>query len=142
MKPLPFATSALLFWAALSLRAGENWYQPGRALISLAGGFTDGTVFSPITDGKHVWFFNRCSSMGCYAASPTRVGRYLFLPVVTGTLYGINTEIDSLRSDALVAINDFGPGGETWTLATVTYADHRLYAHTMKENLCIEAGEK
>ena len=30
------------------------------------GGFTDGTVFAPITDGEHVWFFNRCGSMGCY----------------------------------------------------------------------------
>ncbi len=39
---------------------------PGSAFISLAGGFTDGTVFAPITDGEHVWFFNRCGSMGCY----------------------------------------------------------------------------
>ncbi|MEO1992182.1 MAG: hypothetical protein ABGW78_09650, partial [Pirellulales bacterium] len=29
---------------------------PGHAFISLAGGFTDGTVFAPITDGNHVWF--------------------------------------------------------------------------------------
>jgi hypothetical protein len=39
---------------------------PGTAFISLAGGFTDGTVFAPITDGEHVWFFNRCGSMACY----------------------------------------------------------------------------
>ena len=39
---------------------------PGSVFISLAGGFTDGTVFAPITDGEHVWFFNRCGSMGCY----------------------------------------------------------------------------
>ena len=39
---------------------------PGTAFISLAGGFTDGTVFAPITDGEHVWFFNRCGAMGCY----------------------------------------------------------------------------
>ena len=49
--------------------SGEILWQvklPGSALISLAGGFTDGTVFAPITDGQHVWFFNRCGSMGCY----------------------------------------------------------------------------
>ena len=39
---------------------------PGSAFISLAGGFTDGTVFAPITDGEHVWFFNRCGAIGCY----------------------------------------------------------------------------
>ena len=74
------------------------------------------------------------------AASPTCVGRFLFLPVVTGTVYVINTEIDALTPAALVAVNDLGPGGETWTLATVTYANERLYAHTMKELICIEAG--
>ncbi|WP_182866831.1 outer membrane protein assembly factor BamB family protein [Stieleria mannarensis] len=73
------------------------------------------------------------------AASPTRVGRYLFLPVVTGTVYVIDTDIDALTPEALVSVNDLGTGGETWTLATVTYANERLYAHTMKEILCIEA---
>lgn len=73
------------------------------------------------------------------AASPTLVGRYLFLPVVTGTVYVIDTEVDSLTPKAIAAINDLGPGGETWTLATLTYANKRLYAHTMKEIICIEA---
>jgi hypothetical protein len=39
---------------------------PGSVTISINGGFSDGTVFGPITDGKYVWFFNRCGSMGCY----------------------------------------------------------------------------
>lgn len=73
------------------------------------------------------------------AASPVLIGRYLLLPVVTGTVYVIDTYADELTPEALVAINDLGPGGETWTLATVTYANQRLYAHTMKEVICIEA---
>ena len=76
------------------------------------------------------------------AASPTRVGKYLFLPVVTGTVYVIDTTVESLSSQAIVAINDLGPGGETWTLATLTYTKNRLYAHTMKEIICIEAGHQ
>ena len=76
------------------------------------------------------------------AASPTLVGHYLFLPVVTGTVYVIDTNVGELSPKALVAVNDLGPGGETWTLATVTYANERLYAHTMKEIICIEAGGK
>lgn len=76
------------------------------------------------------------------AASPTLVGRHLFLPVVTGTVYVIDTEVETLAPEAVVAVNDLGPGGETWTLATVTYARKRLYAHTMKEIICIEADDK
>lgn len=75
------------------------------------------------------------------AASPTRVGRYLFLPVVTGTVYVIDTEVDMLGPDALVAINDLGPGGETWSLASLTFAGGRLYGHTMTEVICIGALE-
>ena len=58
--------------------------------------------------------------------------------MVTGTVHVIDTEIAELSPDALIATNDLGPGGETWTLATVTFANGRLYAHTMTEILCIE----
>jgi len=72
------------------------------------------------------------------AASPTRVGKYLFLPLVTGTVHVIDTEVAALSPESLVATNDLGPGGETWTLASVTFAGGRLYAHTMREIVCIE----
>lgn len=72
------------------------------------------------------------------AASPIRVGRYLFLALVTGTVHVIDTEVEALSPESLVAINDLGPGAETWTLASLTYSGGRLYAHTMKEILCIE----
>lgn len=71
------------------------------------------------------------------AASPTRVGRYLFLPVVTGTVYVIDTSVKQLSPKSLVAVNDLGPGGETWTLSSLTSSKGRLYAHTMKEIICI-----
>ena len=57
--------------------------------------------------------------------------------MVTGTVYVIDTEIGTLSPDALVAINDLGPGGETWTLASLTFADGCLFGHTMKEIVCI-----
>ncbi|MCB1210341.1 MAG: hypothetical protein KDK97_13485, partial [Verrucomicrobiales bacterium] len=72
------------------------------------------------------------------AASPTRVGRYLFLPVVTGTVYVIDTEVQPLSPKSIVAVNDLGPGGETWSLASLTFSNGRLFAHTMKEIVCIE----
>ncbi|MEJ6560210.1 MAG: PQQ-binding-like beta-propeller repeat protein [Akkermansiaceae bacterium] len=71
-------------------------------------------------------------------ASPTRVGRYLFLTMVTGTVHVIDTEAEQLSPTSLISVNDLGPGGETWTLASLTFAGDRLYAHTMKEIICIE----
>ncbi|MEM9017127.1 MAG: serine/threonine protein kinase, partial [Verrucomicrobiota bacterium] len=72
------------------------------------------------------------------AASPTRVGRYLFFPVVTGTVYVIDTEVEELSREAIVAINDLGTGGETWTLANLTFSAGKLFTQTMTEVICIE----
>jgi outer membrane protein assembly factor BamB len=71
------------------------------------------------------------------AASPTLIGRYLFFPVVTGTVYVIDTTVDRLSPKALVAVNDLGLGGETWTLSSLTFSQGRLFAHTMREVICI-----
>lgn len=76
------------------------------------------------------------------AASPTLVGRYLFFPVVTGTVYVIDTQVEQLSPKSLVAINDLGPGGETWSLASVTYGNGGIYAHTMKEIVCIKTSSE
>ncbi len=92
-----------------------------------AGGFAVGNKGHNKTGWGHI-----------SAASPTLVGRYLFLPVVTGTVYVIDTKVEQLSPESLVAVNDLGLGGETWTLASLTYAKGRLYAHTMKEIVCIE----
>lgn len=72
------------------------------------------------------------------AASPTRVGPWLFFPVVTGTVYVVDSRVEELSPPALVAVNDVGPATKTWNLASVTAAGGRLYAHTMTELICIE----
>lgn len=71
------------------------------------------------------------------AASPILVGRHLFFPVMNGTVYVIDALAETLDEKALVAVNDLGPAGETWTLASFSYARGRLWMHTMKEVLCI-----
>jgi outer membrane protein assembly factor BamB len=76
------------------------------------------------------------------AASPILVGPYLYCPVVTGTTYVIDTRVSPLDETALVAVNDLGPGGQTWTLSSLSYANGRLYTHTMREIICIEDSKK
>ncbi|NND98680.1 MAG: PQQ-like beta-propeller repeat protein [Pirellulaceae bacterium] len=72
------------------------------------------------------------------AASPILVGKFLYWPVVTGTVYVLDTTVRELTPDALVAVNDLGVSGRTWTLASFSYARGRLYMHTMREVICIE----
>ncbi|MEK6233454.1 MAG: PQQ-binding-like beta-propeller repeat protein, partial [Planctomycetales bacterium] len=39
---------------------------PGTRLKLYAGPFSDSTAPSPVTDGKHVWFYNVSGMIGCY----------------------------------------------------------------------------
>jgi len=71
------------------------------------------------------------------AASPILIGHYLYFPVMTGTVYVIDTRAKQLNGDALVAINDLGPTGETWTLSQFSHSHSRLFIRTMKEVICI-----
>ncbi|MEZ5940579.1 MAG: PQQ-binding-like beta-propeller repeat protein [Planctomycetaceae bacterium] len=73
------------------------------------------------------------------AASPILVNRYLFFPLMNGTVYVIDAHAERLDRNALIAVNDLGTAGETWTLASFTYANGRLWMHTMKEVVCIGA---
>ncbi|MEO2034746.1 MAG: hypothetical protein ABGZ35_21920 [Planctomycetaceae bacterium] len=71
------------------------------------------------------------------AASPTLVGRHLFVPLVTGTVCVIDTSSKRLNGSALTAVNDLGPAGVTGTWASLSFANGRLYARTMREIICI-----
>ena len=75
------------------------------------------------------------------AASPTLVGKYLFWPVVTGTVYVLDTGIENWDQHALTAVNDLGKAGETWTLSSFSFAHGRLYIRTMKEIICIGSNK-
>lgn len=72
-------------------------------------------------------------------ASPimTAVGDCLYLPTLVGTVYCIKWNAPKLDEHAIVAINDLGPAGETWTRASLSYSSGRLYARTIKDLICI-----
>lgn len=72
------------------------------------------------------------------AASPILVNRHLFFPIMNGTVYVVDTFADVLDEKALVAVNDLGPAGETWTLSSFSYSEGKLWTHTMKEVICLE----
>ncbi len=74
------------------------------------------------------------------AASPLVVGDYLYYPTMTGMVYVLKWNAAKLDENALISISDLGPATRTWTLSSLSYADGRIYARTLKELICI--GQK
>ena len=74
-------------------------------------------------------------------ASPimTAVGDCLYLPTLLGTVYCIDWKSETLDENAILSINDLGRPGQTWTRASISYANGKLYAHTIQKLICIEA---
>ena len=76
------------------------------------------------------------------SATPTVAGAHLYLPVINGTVFVIDWNADSLDRKAVVDINDLGPVGESYHRASIAIADGRLFAHTIRELICIKERAK
>ena len=75
------------------------------------------------------------------AASPIVVGENIYIPTMIGMVYVLKWNAKTLDEKALVSISDLGPAGETWSLSSLSYADGRLYARTLKELICLGTEE-
>lgn len=71
------------------------------------------------------------------SAIPTAIGDYLFVPVMSGNVYVVRHAATTLDENSLVSINDLGPIGQSWTRASISYSNGKLYAHTIKKLICI-----
>ncbi|MDF1815793.1 MAG: PQQ-binding-like beta-propeller repeat protein [Verrucomicrobiales bacterium] len=81
---------------------------------------------------------SRYNGWGHYSSVvPTLIGANLYIPTMSGTVFVIAANAQRLNGDAVVAINDLGPVGEAWNRASLSFAHDRIYAHTIKEILCI-----
>ena len=69
--------------------------------------------------------------------SPIAVNDNIYFTTMPGITYVVNAKAKVLDENAIVAINDLGPPGETWTLNTPSFSDGRLYHRTLKEAICI-----
>ena len=76
------------------------------------------------------------------AASPIVVGDYLYMPTMLGMVYVIRWQAERLDGDALVSVADLGPIGETWSLSSLSYANGKLYARTLKHLICLGVQEE
>ncbi|MBC8324013.1 MAG: PQQ-binding-like beta-propeller repeat protein [Verrucomicrobia subdivision 3 bacterium] len=75
------------------------------------------------------------------AAPPTVVGKHIYWPTMIGTVYVVDWTAPRLNEKALVSLSDLGSAGQTWSLASLAYADGRLYARTLKELICFQTAK-
>ncbi|MCU1258688.1 MAG: hypothetical protein JWO80_1573, partial [Bryobacterales bacterium] len=69
--------------------------------------------------------------------SPVALGDKVYFTTMLGVTYVVNAKAPVLDESAVVAINDLGPSGETWSLNSISYSDGRIYHRSLKELICI-----
>lgn len=70
--------------------------------------------------------------------SPIAVNEYVFFSTMIGMTYVVNAQSEIFDGSALVAINDLGPAGKTWSLSSPSYANGKMYHRGLKYIVCIE----
>ncbi|TWU06463.1 outer membrane protein assembly factor BamB family protein [Stieleria varia] len=68
---------------------------------------------------------------------PTAIGNHLYVPIMNGTVYVLNASAPEWDENAILAINDLGPVGQSFNRAGLTFADGRVFAHTIRHLICI-----
>ncbi|NJB83537.1 outer membrane protein assembly factor BamB family protein [Wenyingzhuangia aestuarii] len=74
----------------------------------------------------------------CFLGSPTMINNYIYFTNAVGMVYVIDANAKTFDASALVAVNDLGESGKTWTVNSLSYANGKIYHRTMKEVICIE----
>ena len=75
------------------------------------------------------------------APIPTAMGNRLVMPLMSGNVFVLQADAVTLDEHAVLAMNDLGPLGETFTRASITPDGDRWYAHTIRELIAIEQKE-
>lgn len=73
----------------------------------------------------------------CFLGHPTVLNGNVYLTTMLGITYVINGSAKTLDRRALLAVNDLGPAGQTWSLNSISAANGRLYHRSLKEVVCI-----
>ncbi len=68
-------------------------------------------------------------------------GPLRYIPVINGTVFVIGWNADSVDHRCVVGINDLGPAKESYHRASLSVANGRLLAHTLRELICIKSND-
>jgi outer membrane protein assembly factor BamB len=70
---------------------------------------------------------------------PSACGNRLYVPILCGMVFVIQADAPSLDESAVLSISDLGPLGEAFTRASISTDGSRLYGHTIRELIAIQA---
>tara|TARA_B100000809_G_scaffold200926_1_gene201371 strand:- start:24461 stop:24667 length:207 start_codon:yes stop_codon:yes gene_type:complete len=65
------------------------------------------------------------------------VNNYIYFTNALGIVYVIDANAKKMDASALIAVNDLGKRGETWSVNSLSFANGHIYHRTMKEIICI-----
>ena len=69
--------------------------------------------------------------------SPIGVNEYVYFSTMIGMTYVVDSQQEVFNEAALIAINDLGPAGSTWSLSSPSFADGKLFHRGLKHIVCI-----
>lgn len=75
----------------------------------------------------------------CFNGNTIAVNQYLYFTFMCGRVQVIDGQAKNFDESALVALNDLGKFGETWSVNTPSFSRGCLYHRTLKELICIES---
>lgn len=70
------------------------------------------------------------------AAIPTAAGDYVYMPIMSGMVYGVAGG-DFKSNHSATEFNSLGPINQTWTRSSLSFGNNSVYARTIKELICI-----
>ncbi len=76
--------------------------------------------------------------VNAFFPTPVVLGDKLYISTMLGITYVIDTTASVLDEKALLAVNDLGPIGDTWSLSGPSYAQGILYHRSAKELVAID----
>lgn len=71
------------------------------------------------------------------AAIPSVADEHLYMPVMNGTVYVLKWQNETFNETAITAINDLGAAGSSWTRSSLSFGNGSIFAHTIRELICI-----
>ncbi|MGY8768015.1 MAG: outer membrane protein assembly factor BamB family protein [Pirellulales bacterium] len=74
-----------------------------------------------------------------FLGPPTAVNDKIYFTTMIGLTYVIDANAKDFDQSAILAVNDIGPVGMTWTVNSISYAGGKLFHRSMKEVICIGA---
>jgi hypothetical protein len=73
----------------------------------------------------------------CFPGAPIVVNAFIYFTSPLGITYVVDSSRPAFTPKSIVAVNDLGQQGETWTVASPSFAQGKIFHRTLKEVICI-----